>query len=236
MDAGCTSTTNTVQHAVCNISATNCDDFTSACGNTLGAKTSCSLTQTVNAAQNAISSASANIKQSILPLIGNVDSKSSITQGIQSYLTSKCGAANNASQSVVGSFHCVNSKRVTIDFLNSADETTQCYIAALSNLGQAAQSYAKSSLSGDDLIIVIIVVVLVVIAAVVIGVIMARRGSAASSSTPATGGPGTAPTVVAVGAPPATAQSAAPPAAAPVAAPTAAPPKGGRFKATPSWY
>jgi hypothetical protein len=178
MQATCDVTQQTTQNIWERVSINNCPYLNLSITNDAKQKISCTLDQAASALQQALSSADSSVKNGILPTLGlsMSDSEATVNQKIRSYLSSKCNASGSITQLESGSINCTNSPHDVVSILNSADSVTQCYVKAVSQLGQGATAVSKASVTGTGWVIIVLIVVVVIVAIVVVVEVLKTKG------------------------------------------------------------
>lgn len=172
MSSNCKAKSYVHQIADCEFNVSNgCDGFHGVCENIGNQVTSCSVAQAAAAVQQAYGNADASIQDGFLAGIDNTaKSETDITNIVQHYLESQCGAESDMSQTLHATVNCSNSKNDIMTFLNHADQSTSCYISAISQVNQSAVALSSSHLTGFGIGLIVFAVIIVV--GIIVGLVL----------------------------------------------------------------
>lgn len=193
----CGTTNDVQQDASCKFRlGPNCSGANINCQNVAKSRLSCSLEQTVDAANKALVNVDSKVKSSLLGGLSENFTDTQVKNKLREIMTAACGDANKVKQTLDTDVDC-DAKNIVYNTANSADAVTTCYIQALGKALNDAEAKVKSETSsqfdlglGGIIGIIVAVVVVAIIIGVVVKVVQSKKHGGGGGSAPAAGNGG----------------------------------------------
>lgn len=175
----CDLTSTSDQSVLCTADIDGCSDVTLTCGNNLKTVLACNLTDMTATVEESLEKAGVDLDKVLPKTKGNDSVTNRLTQNIDKI----CSPTSTNAQYIEAHFTCRNSNNVTIEAINSVDQTTLCGITMA---GQIADQAALGQVFDPDrpispqpvknppnafLILMIVIVVIIIIIAIVLGLV-----------------------------------------------------------------